>query len=985
MAIQGTSVQLDLLGPLELRRQGRVVHAGGPKQRALLAYLGLHINEFVQIPILINAVWGEDPFDGAVRSLRTYLSNLRKILGSDAEISSGSGSYRLSLRSTDTDVERFRRSVRKAGDTDDVQQRREALRSAIDLWRGPFLADIDRDWVQDEAAALEWERQRAVAAWAEAMIVMGEVEEVLPAVEREVSQSPLDEQMNSLLIRALYGSGRQADALAVYRRLRNVLAVNLGVEPGPELRLLEEQILLHDAAVNSRISGRPIPSPVGELIGREVEVLEIRAHLEHVRLLTLTGPGGVGKTRLALEVAHRVSQDGDQPVYFADLASVSDASILDAVLASCAGVQPHPDTGPIESLVLYLGSKEVLFIIDNCEHLAAEIARSVGTILHNCSGVTVLATCRFPLRIEGEAEWRTPSLAIPADSEVTLHVVEQVPSVVLLTRRAPHDFELTESNYKQIAQLCQHLDGLPLAIEIAATRMGSMTPGEILTTLDSGAQIAPESMADDPRHATLASTINWSYELLSPDERGLLDRLGVMSGTFLLEDVVAVCTSVGGDPDAVRACLSTLVEQSLVSADISGSRTRYRLLETIRRFALAQLGDGDADLRHRHARHYSQLAEFHARRLLTHEEADAFAELSAAHENIRQAVEWAMEANDVSTVSRIVASIPDWGYFRSHYELSRWAEWAWHRASPQDPLWRAVCGSAARGAWIGGRFSAATQFATAATEFGPVIARSGDPDDVVADVALYCGDVESAFDHYWGIAGNSLDGSGLERRTWANFYVALISAVLGRSDDAVEAARRALDGAREIDNPSALAFSLYASALAVKHRSPTDAMAMFGEAIRTADSVGNDWIGGISRMELASTRTRYHDTRTGLIDFATVIDHWYRVGDDTQLRLTWRYLVSALIDAGSSKEAAILAGALLATDLPSLTHPNQRTQNTLKETLGRSQYARLKVQGSIMSVPDLVRVSLDAVRHIVSSLEMLRRSMHQPITVLIVP
>jgi predicted ATPase/DNA-binding SARP family transcriptional activator len=605
MASQGTSIQLDLLGPFELRRHGRVVHAGGPKQRALLAYLALHINEFVQTPALINAVWGDNPFDGAVRSLRTYLSNLRKLLGSEAEISSRRGSYRLSLQSTDTDVERFRSAVHTAGDMDDVQRRRKTLRSALDLWRGPFLADIDRNWVQEEGVILGWERQRAVAVWAEDMIGIGEVEEVLPEVEHEVSQSPLDEQMNSLLIRALYGSGQQANALAAYRRLRDLLAINLGVEPGPELRLLEEQILFHDAAVNRRGSGNSIPSPVGELIGREVEVTDILAQLEHVRLLTLTGPGGVGKTRLALEVARRVSQDGDRPAYFADLASVSDASILDAVLVSAAGIQPHPDVGPIESLIEYLGTKEVLLIVDNCEHLAVDIALSLETILYSCSGVTVLATSRSPLRIGGEVEWRTPSLAIPADVEATLNLVKQVPAVVLLTRRAPHGFELSESNCKQIAQLCQRLDGLPLAIEIAASRLGSMTPGEILTTLASGAQIGPESMPADSRHATLTSTINWSYELLSREERGLLDRLGVMSGQFLLEDVVAVCSPARGDPDAVRACLSTLVDQSLVSADTSGSRTRYRLLETIRRFALAQLSDSDAQLRDRHARHYS--------------------------------------------------------------------------------------------------------------------------------------------------------------------------------------------------------------------------------------------------------------------------------------------------------------------------------------------------------------------------------------------
>ena len=351
----------------------------------------------------------------------------------------------------------------------------------------------------------------------------------------------------------------------------------------------------------------------------------------------------------------------------------------------------------------------------------------------------------------------------------------------------------TEENRAHVVELWSSLDGLPLALELAASRMGSMTPAEIITTLGSRVQILGGVSSDDSRHKTLDATIGWSYELLTEESRGLLRGLGVMSGWFLLEDVLSGCGFDSVSADEVRERLSTLVEQSLVMADTSGLRTRYRLLETIRRFALARLGDDEPDTRRRHAWHFAALAELEAARLLTREEGDAAAELSAAYDNLRSAVGWAMETGHIETASRIVASAPDWAYWRSRNELAGWAQWVWENTTPADPRWRAVCGSAARGAWVEGRFDEAIQFGSAASgAANTVSARSGHPDDVIADVALYRGDAQAALDHYSRVVAEASESGDITREIWATYYVAVIHAVLRHPDEAAALATTAL-------------------------------------------------------------------------------------------------------------------------------------------------------------------------------------------------
>jgi predicted ATPase/DNA-binding SARP family transcriptional activator len=949
---------LRLLGPLELVVGGRRIDLGGPKQRALLAYLVLRADEPVSIPTLVEAVWGVDAPEGAVRSLRTYVSNLRGLLGPAVELKGEQGTYRLELR-METDIERFRRAVSRANEVADPHDRSEILETALGLWQGPFLTDVDRPWVQEESSILDWERQRAAMDWAEATIADGHPSRAIPIIERLVADAPLDEQLCGVLIRALYGSGRQAHALAAYRRLRTDLAQELGVDPGPELQKLEEQILLHEVATSGREPRWLLPAPASDLVGRSVEMEDLLARTAQVRLLTLTGPGGIGKTRLAMEMGRRLFETDDQPVFFADLSAVLDASAIDAVLASSVGVQPHPDAGPLASLVEYLQSRRAVLIVDNCEHVAATVARSLAALVRGCPQLSLVATSRSPLYIDGELEWRTPPLALPERVGTSIDELRRWAAVELLLQRAPSGFQVTDANAADVVELCRSLDGLPLALELAASRLGSMTPAEIVAALRSHLEISRATSADESRHATLDATIGWSYELLAKQDRELLRRLGVMSGRFLLADVLAICVPDTELPETVRNQLSTLVDQSLVMAETSGARTRYRLLETIRRFSITHLGDDEPELRARHARHFAELAESQAARLLTDEEGDAIVELSSAHDNLRGAIGWAMETGDMDSAARIVASMPDGAYWRSRNELSDWAQWVWENTGPGDLLWRAVCGAAARGAWVDGRFDDALRFCSeAAVSEGTIISQCGYPEDVIADIALYRGDAQTALDHYSAVADWAKETGHLTRESWATYYMAVTSAVLGRTTDA---AARALSLATESGNPTMLAFSLYASGLALKHSTPDEAIAMLEEAERMADSVRNDWVGGIARMELASAMTAHGDLHEGLRGFARVIDHWHRVGDDTQLRHTWRYLVRTLTDAGLDDDAAVLTGALLADTRSLLTHPHKKVLVDLAEVLGSAQFTRLTVRGSIMSVPELVILSLDAI------------------------
>jgi predicted ATPase/DNA-binding SARP family transcriptional activator len=953
----GALVEARFLGPFTVAVDGVTVELGGAKQRSVLAILLRAPGRRVGVEVLVDEVWGAGA-PGAVRSLRTLVSNLRRSLGGAVTITGSHGGYLAEAATMWTDVAEVESLVGAARSASSAAEAYETFRRAWAQWRGPVLDGLEGSWADAERATLGSLRRDCLIGLAEAAVAVDRGPEVIAAVQEAVAADPYDERLAGVLMSVLYRSGRPADALAVYRSLERELGRELGVVPGPEVSALEEQILRHQLGDDRR--GAPetpsFPAPLGGLVGREDEIIEAMERLAGTRLLTVTGPAGVGKTRFAVELARRlVGRYGDRQ-WMVDLSTLSDERAVDAVIAGTIRVQPRAGMNPLESVTDHLRTGAALLVLDNCEHLARAVAHAVASILRSCPDVTVIATSRSGLHVDGEVEWLLPPLAVPdTPGEADRR---RRSALDLLLQRAPRSFQPTSDNAADLVSLCRSLDGLPLAIELAASRLGALTPADIVGELHRRLDVLTRP-GGPARQSTLFGAIEWSVGLVTPDAAALLSRLGVMAGWFSADDAAAVASDSG---ERIGTLLTELAAQSLVVTDTSGSTTRYRLLETIRQFAVDGLGDELATVRAAHVARFAGVAEREGRRLRGEAEAAAVDELARAHDNLRAAMEWSVDHGEVDNIARIVGSLADWGYFRARYELAEWAERSIALADPAHPRWFALCGAAARGAWVLSRFDDALRFARQAGDGDePTVARSGHPGDVLADVALYRGDTDAARDHYLRHRQLALDGDDPIRESWTTYYLSVVAAVTRRWDEAEEWAREVLVPARASSNPTALAYALYANGLASKHRDPDDAVALFDEAIRVADSVRNEWFGGIARMERASTRASHGDVAAALPEFADVIDRWSRAGDLTQLRLTWRYLVPALVAVERHEDAAVLAGALLAERGSTMSHPSPPTQDRLADALGRPRYERLLVRGSVLQVWELVRLSLVAI------------------------
>ena len=912
-------MEFRILGPLEVVDGGSPVAVGGPKPRALLAALLLSPGAVVSTERLVTAVWGAVPPRDAVGALRAYVSRLRAVLptAEGERLRWRAPGYALDIAEGELDAAEFARllgSSRERAAVADHQHAAELVAAALALWRGEALdefdaADIDPDGHLARLADL---RLVAVQERAEALLQLGRGREVVAELEALVARHPDREALAALLMRALYGSGRQADALGVYRDLRRHLVEELGVEPSEATREVHRQVLEQDPALApERARPTNLPRRGTALVGRHTAIAEVAAALRTAPVVTLVGVGGVGKSRLAVEVAAGELGRFADGAWLCELAPLADGGSVAHAVAAALRVQQRHGATIEQTVVEYLATRSLLVVLDNCEHVLDAAARLVANVVAQCPDVVVLATSREPLGVAGEQIWPVPPLPLPAATAL----------FVQRARATRPDFDPDRERAGSVAEICRRVDGLPLGIELAAARTRAMSAAEIAQRLDDGHLLANGPRTAQPRHQSLAAAIDWSYQLLAAPEQGLFARMSVFAGGADLAAVHAVCGEPGTTEAASFDLVAALVDKSMVSvvgAVGHTGATRYRVLETLRAYGRDRLAPGD-EVGRRHAAYYVGLAEAAARAAQGPDERAWVEATLPDADNLRTAFEFLYAERDVQLALRLVAALPEVLQVRRGFETTEWAERALGLADRDDPLFAAAVGAAARGAWCVGDLARAKRLAALADGqvLGPGTARSGHPADVAADVALYQGDVAAAEAHYTAQVVRARGDGDRIRLVWALYYVAICHAVRRVPERGLAAAQESLEVATATANPTALSMGRYALGLVLKKSDPDRALALLDEAARLAASVQNFWWEGIALMEAASTRAVHGDAAEAAAALVTVLDHWDRVGDWTQQWLNLRYVVRLLVRLGAEQDAAVLHHCLLVAGKPS--------------------------------------------------------------------
>ena len=676
-------MEFSLLGPLVVRRGSSEVPIAGDRARRALALLALSAGRPVAVDRLVEEVWDSPP-EGAANALQSLISRLRRALGADAPIERDAESYRLRVPPETVDAWRFEEGLAAARSGDG-----EALERALAEWHGePLLGLGDTGAIAGERLRLQTLHRSALLMRAAARLEAGGDAMLTGDLQTICASSPLDEEAHALLLRALVAAGREAEALTRYEELRQRLREDLGADPAPSLQELHRAILRHDPAIRPPPAAVTGPTnlrrPLTSFIGREEDVRELRRRLRSHRLVTIVGPGGAGKTRLSQEVAGGLRDDFGDGVWLVELASVREGSevvpavlrTLSSHLGAVAELVQSLSGDPLLGLVAALEDRRLLLLLDNCEHVVERAAEVAEALASGTAAVALLATSREPLGAPGELLW--PIGALGGDG------AGPGAAVRLFGERAQAvdpGFRLDVRTEPLAERICADLDGLPLAIELAAARLRTLTLQEVADRLEDRFRLLTAGRRRvGERHQTLRAVVDWSWDLLLPVERTLLRRQAVFAAAADVEGVERACAGLGGDDDVPRdqvlEVLSALVDRSLVVIEDREGRTFYRLLETVRAYALDRLRESGEEevVREAHARWCCWLAESAAPHLRRRDQRRWLARLDAARAELWTGIQWAIGTGRKELAVRLAAAL-GW-YLGLRGQRDRHREWS---------------------------------------------------------------------------------------------------------------------------------------------------------------------------------------------------------------------------------------------------------------------------------------------------------------------
>jgi predicted ATPase/DNA-binding SARP family transcriptional activator len=955
-----------VLGAIEVEADGGPVPIVGHRLRALLSALLLQPNEVVGTDRLVDSIWGADLPDVPTNALQQVVTRLRSRLGNGAEcLTTAPGGYRILVAPGQLDADAFETSYRQARQLADVdpESALKEIESALGWWRGPAYGEFATGFAQAASVRLDELRAAAAEDRVELLLRTGAEGTAVAAARELVGTAPLRERPVELLMRALHASGRVADALAVYRAHRELLAEELGLDPPATLRDLEARILNDDAPVvaaapparpappgipRSELPGRP-----GTIIGRDDDLALVRDQLATRPLVSIVGPGGVGKTRLALELAHEAALAGE-PVVWVDLSAVEPGRSADLV-AEAAGVDMPRGPDPHSALGASLGASSVLLCLDNAETVLDGLAPLVEALLEHAPRMRILATSRERLAVHSEHVHRLAPLAVPTGPDA------HNPAVQLFLARASGLAEpMTESALEDIALLCRRLDGLPLALELGAAqaptfgvREFSEHVAEELDLLAGGRRTAAA------RHRALRAVIDASYHLLTPDEATLCARLAVFPGRFGLEDARSVCAGEPIDAKAVGPVLARLAEQSLVQS----AGGRFWLLDTLRTYARERIGDDELlRLRGRHARHVADRVVALQWQQRPETEAACVEQLNTMSPDLHAAWAYAAE-HDRSLAVELAAAMYDFAYLRQRLDLLDWgrqvAEWD---VSHPDLSQALAVGAA--GAWAAGDLAAAEGLALRGLSLDdgtgrPSRARSMSQ---AGNLAMFAGDFDEAVRRYEECVSLNLAEGRPIAALIAEIAICQATTYAGRAEQVLDRLADLRRRARRTGNPSALAWASFVTGEAIGDSDVPAALAAYRRAMEAALEVDNRLFLGLARSSAVVLAGRHGTADAALAEFGRVLDEWDELGN---IAAQWWVLMNFAIlftRLGEDRPAALLAGAFLGIEGRTymLLGDEERLQNAVTELsarLGETVAETTFAEGGELSVADAVALA----------------------------